>query len=94
MPYIGAILFMIISTIYLSLVIAQPIPIIGGKIDIAAIHRLSLIAGITSIVNSWIMGIVAGKISGLNIGEGFKHATLLTIIATTIAWILTPAITP
>jgi len=89
MPYIGAILFMVTSTIYLSLVIAQPIPVIGGRIDIAAIHRLNLIAGTASIVNSWIMGLVAGKISGLSIGEGFKHATLITILATIVVWIFT-----
>jgi flagellar protein FlaJ len=88
-PYIGAILFMVTSTIYLSLVIAQPIPVIGGRIDIAAIHRLNLIAGTASIVNSWIMGLVAGKISGLSIGEGFKHATLITILATIVVWIFT-----
>ncbi len=81
-PYIGAILFVITSIVYLSLVIAQPIPSIGGMADVAAIHRLALIASVASITNAWIMGIVAGKISGLSMGEGFKHATIITLITT------------
>ncbi|MEM1611338.1 MAG: type II secretion system F family protein, partial [Sulfolobales archaeon] len=94
MPYIGAILFMVTSIVYLSLVIAQPIPVIGGRIDITSIHRLNLIASTASIVNSWIMGLVAGKISGLSIGEGFKHASIITILATIIAWIFSLATMP
>ncbi|MEM0473072.1 MAG: hypothetical protein QXX84_09270, partial [Sulfolobales archaeon] len=85
---IGAILFAVTSTIYLSLVIVRPLPVIGGGgIDIATIYRLSLMASLASIMNAWMMGIVAGKISGLSVGEGFKHATILTIITTIIIWI-------
>lgn len=89
MPYIGAILFLIVSVVYLSLVIARPIPGFGGVVDIASIHRLNMIASTASIVNSWIMGLVAGKISGLSIGEGFKHASLITIVSTIVLWIFT-----
>lgn len=94
MPYIGAILFVITSIVYLSLVIAQPIPSIGGKIDVAAIHRLNLIASIASITNAWIMGIVAGKISGLSMGEGFKHATIITLVATVLTLIFAQLFLP
>jgi len=94
MPYIGAILFMVTSIVYLSLVIAQPIPAIGGRTDVSSIHRLNLIASTASIVNSWIMGLVAGKISGLSMGEGFKHASMITILATIIAWIFSLATIP
>ncbi len=95
LPYIGAILFAVTSTIYLSLVIARPLPVIGGGgIDIATIYRLSLMASLASIMNAWIMGIVAGKISGLSVGEGFKHATILTLIATIIIWIFVQLFLP
>ncbi len=94
MPYIGAIFFMVTSIVYLSLVIASPIPAIGSRIDVSSIHRLSLIASIASIVNSWIMGLVAGKISGLSMGEGFKHASIITILATAVAWIFMLATMP
>jgi flagellar protein FlaJ len=94
MPYIGAILFMVTSIVYLSLVIAQPIPAIGGRTDVSSIYRLNLIASTASIVNSWIMGLVAGKISGLSMGEGFKHASMITILATIIAWIFSLATIP
>lgn len=87
MPYIGAILFLVTSVVYLSLIIARPIPGLGGEIDVTSIHRLNMIASSAAIVNSWIMGLVAGKISGLSIGEGFKHATLITIVATIALWI-------
>jgi flagellar protein FlaJ len=95
LPYIGAILFAVTSTIYLSLVIVRPLPVIGGGgIDIATIYRLSLMASLASIMNAWIMGIVAGKISGLSVGEGFKHATILTLIATIIIWIFVQLFLP
>lgn len=95
LPYIGAILFAVTSTIYLSLVIVRPLPVIGGGgIDIATIYRLSLMASLASIMNTWIMGIVAGKISGLSVGEGFKHATILTLIATIIIWIFVQLFLP
>ncbi|GAY25085.1 type II secretion system F domain [Desulfurococcaceae archaeon AG1] len=95
LPYIGAILFAVTSTIYLSLVIVRPLPVIGGGgIDIATIYRLSLMASLASIMNVWIMGIVAGKISGLSVGEGFKHATILTLIATIIIWIFVQLFLP
>ncbi|PWV37179.1 MAG: hypothetical protein DJ555_03445 [Desulfurococcaceae archaeon] len=95
LPYIGAILFAVTSTIYLSLVIVRPLTVIGGGgIDIATIYRLSLMASLASIMNAWIMGIVAGKISGLSVGEGFKHATILTLIATIIIWIFVQLFLP
>jgi len=95
LPYIGAILFAITSTVYISLVIAQPPPMIGGReIDTATIYRLSLMASLASIMNAWMMGIVAGKISGLSVGEGFKHATILTTITTIVIWIFVQMFIP
>ncbi len=94
MPYIGAMLFVITSTVYLSLVISQPIPTGGSRIDVITIHKINLAASLASITNSWIMGIVAGKISGLSMGEGFKHATILVTIATLITWIFTQLFLP
>lgn len=87
MPYIGAMLFVITSTVYISLIMAQPIPVAGSKINVAAFYMLNLIASLTSITTAWMMGIVAGKISGLTMGEGFKHATILTIVTTLVLWI-------
>jgi flagellar protein FlaJ len=94
MPYIGAILFLVTSVVYLSLVIARPIPGLGGEVDIASIHRLNMIASTAAIVNAWIMGLVAGKISGLSIGEGFKHASLITIVSTIALWIFSLSTMP
>jgi len=94
MPYIGAILFLVTSVVYLSLVIARPIPGLGGEVDVASIHRLNMIASTAAIVNAWIMGLVAGKISGLSIGEGFKHASLITIVSTIALWIFSLSTMP
>ncbi|MMZ69649.1 hypothetical protein D1872_325250 [compost metagenome] len=43
--------------------------------------RVALYLSLGSIFNSWLMGLVAGKIQDTRLSAGFLHAIILTILS-------------
>lgn len=76
LPYFGAILLSSIPIIILYMLLSI------AKIPIAQLAPLLLVISLGSLVNSYIMGIIAGKASQATIAAGFIHASILTIITT------------
>lgn len=85
-PYFAA--MMLVSTTLLTLILLTKTASIAGakQIDLGYI---SLIFTTSVIIHSYIIGLVAGKISEESIAAGFKHSALLVII-TLLASILVP----
>lgn len=82
MPYIAAILLSISSIIFLTMILQTPTILGQGstvKIDPAAVYSFVALLSIGININSWIMGLVAGKIAELSIGEGLKHSLILIL---------------
>ncbi len=73
-PYMGAILSSI--TVILLAVYIGSLPIAVGSYQLAAMYTLPSI-----IINTYIMGLVAGKVSAGSVAAGFKHAIILTMIS-------------
>ncbi len=75
MPYFGSIMLssMPIIILYMLLSIAN--------IKLSAVAPLILVLSLGSMINSFIMGIIAGKVSEGTIAAGFKHATILSSVA-------------
>jgi flagellar protein FlaJ len=88
MPYVGA---LIITVVVLILV-----EFMGSMLKFAgtAISTTQLIGMFLPpvIINSYLMGLVAGKISAERVGAGFKHAFLL-LLANLVAMMIAPQIT-
>jgi flagellar protein FlaJ len=77
LPYFGAVMLA-----------ASPIIIIGllataGGISTESLGPLMAVLGLGSLVNSYIMGLIAGKTGELSVAAGFKHAALMVVITTT-----------
>jgi flagellar protein FlaJ len=77
LPYFGA-----------AMLAASPIIIIGllasaGGISTESLGPLMAVLGLGSLVNSYIMGLIAGKTGELSVAAGFKHAALMVVITTT-----------
>ncbi|MEM1541259.1 MAG: type II secretion system F family protein [Ignisphaera sp.] len=76
LPYFGAILLSSIPIIILYMLLSI------ANIPIAKLSPLLLVISLGSIVNSYMMGIIAGKASQTTIAAGFLHATILTTVST------------
>jgi flagellar protein FlaJ len=74
LPYMGAILLASMPVIILYMLLAL------AKIPISAVTPMVLVLALGSLVNSYIMGIIAGKASQTTIAAGFKHAIILTAV--------------
>lgn len=75
LPYFGAIMLA-----------ASPIIIIGmlataGGISSESLASLIAVLGLGNIINSYIMGLVAGKTGELSIAAGFKHSVIMVVIS-------------
>lgn len=82
LPYVGAMLLASMPVIILYMLLSL------AKIPISAVAPMLMVLTLGSLINSYIMGIVAGKASQATIAAGFFHAIILTII-TTITLIIT-----
>ncbi len=96
-PYLAAII-LAFTTLLLLGMIAKSVHVIniGGltsasvspafssriKLTPEALARISLIAGVGNIINSWIMGLVCGKLRNMTVLAGFIHSVILAVIAT------------
>ncbi len=82
MPYFGAIMIaastlLTINLTLSTLSISAANPTAAPSIDV---HQIILLFSSSLLVNSWFMGIVAGKIGDSRIAGGFKHSVILTIL--------------
>lgn len=91
MPYMGAALLAVSSLMIISLLAqaASSTEASGaGLIQVRATPRdvatLTLVTVTSIILNSWMMGLVAGKIYGRSLAAGFVHGIVLTLIVTVI----------
>jgi flagellar protein FlaJ len=82
MPYLAAVLLVATTTMMLGFTTGFSTTTTGVAATSAAAKGLAQTIFLTSVVfNSYLIGIVAGKISEESIAAGFKHAAVLVIIA-------------
>ncbi|MEM0496710.1 MAG: type II secretion system F family protein [Acidilobaceae archaeon] len=81
MPYIGAVMVAGSSMMILSYT-AQTLTLNPQQSTLLDdLGRITLIVSLGALFNSWLMGIMAGKLSRGSIVAGFQHSIILTIIA-------------
>jgi len=96
-PYLAAIILAFTSLLLLGM-IAKSVHVIniGGlaatstgmamssriKLTPEMLAKISLIAGVGNILNSWIMGLVCGKLRNMTVLAGFIHSIILAMVAT------------
>ena len=93
MPYLAAILLVATTTMMLGFTTATMniVPGQGTQVDISGLTTVF----ITSVIfHSYLIGIVAGKISEESVSAGFKHAALLVILAAIAAKLVPMFLTP
>jgi flagellar protein FlaJ len=93
MPYLAAVLLVATTTMMLGFTTATMniVPGQGTQTDISGLTTVF----ITSVIfHSYLIGIVAGKISEESVSAGFKHAALLVIIAAIAAKLVPMFLTP
>jgi archaeal flagellar protein FlaJ len=84
MPYLAALLLVATTVMMTGLTMGFGMPSASVAADAAAINPASQMTSIfvtSAIFHSFIIGIVAGKISDESIASGFKHAAILVIIS-------------
>ena len=82
MPYLAAILLVATTTLMLSFTTGFGVTGTAVTATNAAAKGMTQTIFITSVVfNSYLIGIVAGKISEESVAAGFKHAAILVVIA-------------
>jgi len=75
LPYFGAIMLASMPIIILYMLLSL------AKLPLATVAPMVYVLAEGSIINAYIMGIVAGKASQTTIAAGFLHATMLTMIS-------------
>ena len=76
-PYIGAIVLVATNIMFLSFA-NNILSITGMSLGVAKLYKLVLPP---AVLDSYFLGLVAGKISSGRVAAGFKHAVLLTLIS-------------
>ncbi len=76
LPYFGIILLASTPIMIMNLLIGAT-----GAAGNAMMAPMLLVLGLGTLINAYVMGLVAGKTSEMSIAAGFKHATLMSIIA-------------
>jgi len=85
MPYMGAVLVAASSILVLSFTakstfLAGPTAPGAAAITPENLARVALLLGLGAVLNSWLMGLVAGKIQDGRLAAGFLHGIILVII--------------
>jgi flagellar protein FlaJ len=93
MPYLAAILLVATTTMMLGFTTATT-SIVPGQGSSADMSGMTVVFITSVIFHSYLIGIVAGKISEESISAGFKHATLLVVIAAIAAKLVPMFLTP
>jgi len=100
-PYLAAVILAITSILILGMIAKSmhiTVGILGGggsaayapmssriKVTPETLASISLIAGVGNAINSWIMGLVCGKLRDMTLLAGFIHSIILAVIATVAA---------
>jgi len=99
-PYVGAMLLSSTSIMLLGLLAQAAVTVLGASYTAPAtvgglsvrlaitprdLFLISVAAAVGSTINSWIMGIMSGKLRDQTILSGFLHALFLAIISTAVA---------
>ncbi|MEM2528652.1 MAG: type II secretion system F family protein [Ignisphaera sp.] len=77
LPYFGAVMLATMPIIILYMLLTM------ANISLATATPLLFVMGIGNIVNSYIMGLIAGKSSQATIAAGFLHAAILSTLSAT-----------
>jgi len=77
LPYFGAIMLASSPIIIANMLITAA----GAPAE--SVAPLIGVLGVGSMINSFIMGLIAGKSSEMSVAAGFKHAALMTLVTTT-----------
>ncbi len=93
MPYLAAILLVATTTMMLGFT-TSTMNIVPGQSATKDISGMTMIFVTSVIFHSYLIGIVAGKISEESVAAGFKHAALLVVIAAIAAKIVPMFLTP
>ena len=93
MPYLAAILLVATTTMMLGFT-TSTINIVPGQGSARDISGLTAIFTTSVIFHSYLIGIVAGKISEESVSAGFKHAALLVVIAAVAAKVVPMFLSP
>jgi len=75
LPYFGAIMLASMPIIILYMLLAL------ARLSITTVTPMVYVLAEGSIINSYIMGMVAGKASQTTLAAGFLHATILTLVS-------------
>jgi flagellar protein FlaJ len=82
MPYLASILLVATTVMMLGFTTGGVIPTLPGQVTAPKDNSAIKLIFMTSVIfHSYLIGIVAGKISEESIAAGFKHATILVVIA-------------
>ncbi len=80
MPYLASILLVATTIMMMGLTTGMTVP--GAEAAVATDNSLMTTVFMSSVIfNSFLIGIVAGKISEESVGAGFKHAAILVLIS-------------
>ncbi|MCW4031218.1 MAG: type II secretion system F family protein [Candidatus Bathyarchaeota archaeon] len=93
MPYLAAILLVATTTMMLGFTTAT-MNIVPGQEVVRDMSGMTIVFITSVIFHSYLIGIVAGKISEESISAGFKHASLLVLIAAVAAKLVPMFLTP
>ena len=88
LPYFGIILLASTPLIIMSLLVTA-----SGTTAQQTMAPLMLILNLGTILNAFIMGLVAGKTSEMSVAAGFKHSALMTLVTAVTAIITLNTIT-
>ncbi len=81
MPYLASLLLVATTVMMLSFTSGTLLVGVTGSQPTQDLSQVRLIFMASVIFNSYLIGIVAGKISSESVASGFKHATILVIIS-------------
>lgn len=88
LPYFGIILLASTPVIIMNLLLSA-----AKAAETTALAPMLLVLGIGTIINAFVMGLVAGKTSEMSVAAGFKHSAFMTLIAATTTIITISSIT-
>ncbi len=83
LPYIASIMLAVSSIMFLMMILQAPTALgsTQKRIEPEAVYSFITFLSIGIIINTWIMGFVAGNTAEMSLGEGLKHSFLLTLVS-------------
>lgn len=87
LPYFGVILLASTPIMIMNLLVSA-----AGTAGSTIMAPMLLVLGIGTLINAYVMGLVAGKTSEMSVAAGFKHAALMSLIAAATAVLTTTSL--